>query len=174
MTVATQETLAFDSHSMATLSKCGRYRYSLRRRWSAGATVLFLMLNPSKADATVNDPTIVKDIGFAKRWGYGELAVGNLFGWRSTDPDELLLIGRDYIGPDNDVTLVELARGADRIICAWGSHKAATLPRVKCVLNRLNEHREKMFALKLTKSGAPWHPLYVPYGAELVPFGRIA
>jgi hypothetical protein len=52
------------------LSDCGTYRYELWRRWAEGPHVLFVMLNPSTADAVTDDATIRKCIGYAKRWGY--------------------------------------------------------------------------------------------------------
>jgi hypothetical protein len=73
----------------ATLSDCGRYRYRLWRRWADGPTVLFVMLNPSTADADVDDPTIRRCIGFARSWGAGALEVVNLYAWRATQPAEL-------------------------------------------------------------------------------------
>ena len=75
----------------ATFSKCKIYRYRLWRIWDAKKpTVLFIMLNPSTAGSTMDDPTIKRCIGFAKSWGYGGLYVGNLFAYRSTQPKGLL------------------------------------------------------------------------------------
>ena len=61
----------------ATFSPCERYRYTLRRQWDASKPyVLFVMLNPSTADATQNDPTIRRCIGFAKSVGLRRIAGG--------------------------------------------------------------------------------------------------
>lgn len=71
----------------ARFSRCGRYRWWLRRRWRPAApTLVFLGLNPSSADGQNNDPTLRRLIGFAGSWGYGAVEVLNLFSWISTDP----------------------------------------------------------------------------------------
>ena len=56
----------------------GNYRYLLWRECNtSNKTVSFIMLNPSRADAGVNDPTITRCINFAQSWGYGRLEVVN-------------------------------------------------------------------------------------------------
>ena len=67
----------------AELSACGKYRYRLSRIWDdKKPLVLFIMLNPSTADAEQDDPTIRRCIAFAKNWGYGGFMAGNLFAFR--------------------------------------------------------------------------------------------
>lgn len=74
----------------AEFSGCGRYRYSLRRRWAdGGPPACWIMLNPSTADAEKDAPTIRRCIGFSKAWGHNALVVVNLFALRSTDPTAL-------------------------------------------------------------------------------------
>ena len=70
----------------ADISPCGRYRYSLWRKWGPGATCMFVGLNPSTADETADDPTIRRCMAFARDWGYGALCMANLFAYRATDP----------------------------------------------------------------------------------------
>ena len=140
----------------AVLSPCGRYRYCLSRTWPTGrGTVLFIMLNPSTADAETDDPTIRRCVAFARRWGFQQLIVGNLFAWRATSPRELRQVG-DPIGPENDRHLVEMSVSADAIIVAWGAH-GGYRNRSQHVLGLLGsvEH------LGLTKQGHPRHPLYL-------------
>ena len=77
-------------HAQAAFSRCGRYRWWLGRRWRDDApTLLFLGLNPSRADGRRDDPTLRRLIGFADGWGYGAIEVLNLFAWISADPAEL-------------------------------------------------------------------------------------
>src|SRR5262249_14212908 len=94
----------------AVISDCGRYRYSLTRRWGDAAEprALFVMLNPSTADAEQDDPTIRRCIGFAKAWGMGSLEVVNLYALRATDP-AALLSAPDPIGPKNDTMITSAA-----------------------------------------------------------------
>ena len=78
--------------SGAVFSPCERYRYKLWRVWDPArplGCVMFLMLNPSTATDTEDDPTIRRCIGYARSWGYGGLYVGNLFAYRATDPADL-------------------------------------------------------------------------------------
>src|ERR1700743_158377 len=103
----------------AIISECGRYRYSLSREWGQGPKLAFVMLNPSTADAELNDRTITRCVGFARDAGYHGIVVGNLFAWRATKPIELKY-DSDPIGPDNDQALAKLISGAATVVCAWG------------------------------------------------------
>ena len=74
----------------AVFSPCRTYRYALSRVWAADKPyALFIGLNPSTADETLDDPTIRRCIDFAKRWGYGGLVMANLFAYRATEPSEM-------------------------------------------------------------------------------------
>lgn len=148
----------------AHFSPCERFRYTLFREWSASPSCLFLMLNPSTADAEQDDPTIRRCIGYAKAWGFGGLTVANLFALRSTDP-AALYVAADPIGPDNDVTIDRLAREAGAVICAWGTH-GARLDRGKHVGRRLTDAGVRLECLGTTRDGNPRHPLYLPRTAE--------
>jgi hypothetical protein len=58
------------ARAAATISADGRYRYRLERWWDEHVpAVLFVMLNPSTADARDDDPTIRRCVAFARRWG---------------------------------------------------------------------------------------------------------
>jgi hypothetical protein len=104
--------------SGAVISDCQQYRYSLTRVWAENAPrACFIMLNPSIADATINDPTIRRCIGFAIEMGCGSLEVVNLFAFRATDP-KAMKQADDPIGPENDRYLIEAAQCAAQVICA--------------------------------------------------------
>lgn len=156
----------------ALISDCGRYRHWLRREWSGpgwghAGSVVFVMLNPSTADANVDDPTIRKCVGFAQRLGYGGIYVVNLCDYRATKPADL----RAAVFPvskECDHHIAEVARDRD-VICAWGTWGAPYPHRVRAIrepLHRANSVR----ALKLTKQGHPQHPLYIPYDVRPVEF----
>jgi hypothetical protein len=141
----------------AIFSPCGQYRYVLRRSWARHLpTVLFIALNPSTADHRVDDPTIRRCIGFAKSWGFGRLAVGNLFAYRSTDPKRLR-IADDPVGPMNDRWLTTLASRAELTVAAWGVH-GSLHGRADAVVSRLTG----LHHLGITRHGHPRHPLYLP------------
>ena len=146
----------------AKLSSDGRYRYALWRTWNTGLpTVLFLGLNPSTADAERDDPTVRRCIGFAKRWGYGTLCIGNLFALRTSSP-RVLRRSTFPIGPQNDLWLRRLAAEADLIVAAWGA-AGAWMDRDREVRNMFGP----MMCLGSTVGGQPRHPLYVPRDARL-------
>jgi hypothetical protein len=156
-----------------------KYRYTLWREWPAdidmfgelepgeacaGNTfkyVQFIGLNPSTADETKDDPTIRRCIGFAKAWGFGALAMTNIFAWRDTDPEKMKQ-EQHPIGPDNDRWLQEIANGAGVTIAAWGKH-GAHLDRAKSVMALI----PNLHCLRRNKDGSPEHPLYLP--ASLTP-----
>src|SRR5690348_16717742 len=109
----------------ATISYCKRYRYRLGRRFGDGPTLMFVMVNPSTADADQDDQTIIKCIGFAKRAGYARIVVGNKFAFRATDVRRLRE-AVDPIGPENDEHLRAMMADADCVVAGWG--QLAKLP----------------------------------------------
>ena len=165
------ETLSNAASSAAVLSNDGLYRYVLTRTWQPEVHRLwFIMLNPSTADATVDDPTIRRCMGFARRFGYGGVGVVNLYAYRATKPADLWKAA-DPVGPENDSTigamLVERSYFDVPTVAAWGAN--AKPERVAQVLAMPGAHR--LMCLGLTKAGQPRHPLYLRSDAALIPFG---
>lgn len=149
-------------HSDAVISDCGQYRYVLRRIWNSDAAYLvFVMLNPSTADADVDDATIRKCVGFARRLGYGGIVVVNLFALRSRDP-KALGTALDPVGPDNDKWIkLECSIAEHPIIVAWGANGRDYPDRVRQVLDLIKPRAVN--ALRTSDDGTPWHPLMLPY-----------
>lgn len=154
----------------AILSTDEVYRYTLLRRWLFGkGRCLFIMLNPSTADAINDDPTIKRCISFAKQWEFREMMVTNIFALRATYPKDLKA-HESPIGPENDRYLVEAVRKADRIVAAWGVH-GSFMGRSVQVLEMLKG--KDVRCLGTTKDGQPRHPLMVAYATQLVPLRKV-
>jgi len=165
--------------SSASFSFDRRYRFKLRRTFEGSGLVglvNFVMLNPSTADATENDPTVVRCQGFARRWGFRGLTITNLYALRATKPAALWAVG-DPIGipplGDNDDWLRLAAVECDRLVVAWGG--AAERSRAEHVLGILSHVAlrrawARPMCFGVTRSGEPFHPLYQRRDAELVAF----
>jgi hypothetical protein len=164
-----------DSYAKGALLSPDRiYRYSLWRKWDADLQPLhFIMLNPSTADAEVDDPTIRRCMGFARREGYGGIRVLNLYALRATDPRQLREYAGDPVGPNNDIHLLNFAINAavdgDPIVAAWGTN--ASPVRVAEVLQILHAVADlRILSLGTTIHGHPRHPLYVPADHPFTPW----
>ena len=153
----------------AVISPCGTYRYLLKRCAESMApmksTALFIMLNPSTADARLDDPTIRRCRAFAKLWDCNGLAVANLYALRSTKP-AALWIHPDPVGPENDDYLWNFARECGDVVCAWGSN--ARPERAARVVNIMRDADARLWCLGTTKDGSPRHPLYVRADQQLI------
>ena len=114
-------------HRTALFSRDRRFRYRLGRRWGDGAAVCFVLLNPSTADETREDPTIRRCIGFARSLGYGALEVVNLYAYVATDPAELRRAGYP-VGRYTDRHIEAAVLESGRVVLAWGV-RAARLGR---------------------------------------------
>ncbi len=158
------------SGSWATLSRCHRYRYALGRRWAQGPEALFIMLNPSTADAAVDDPTLRRCVGFAQREGCGAVRTVNLFAWRATDPRDLIAArnaGEDIVGPRATALIRKALIDCNGpVIAAWGAHDAAVERGVAVT----GLAQRPLHCLGLTAKGHPRHPLYVRADAPLIAF----
>ena len=156
------------SEAGARFSADRRYRYSLRRVWYAVRPPCnFVMLNPSTADETIDDPTIARCARRSFGWGYGGLVVTNLFARCATDPRRLRREG-DPVGRENDAAIREAARGAGLVVCAWGNH-GAYLGRASVVCALIDELGVARHCLGRTRAGEPAHPLYLGYDRTPVP-----
>ena len=142
----------------------GPYRYYLSRCWDdAKGIVTWIMLNPSTADATMDDPTIRRCLGFSRRWGFGGIVVVNLYAYRATKPTDLwdaAGAGVDPVGPLDDEAIMDAAKDAELVVAAWGAHGVAR-NRGLVVTEGLTAAGINVDCLGLTKNGQPRHPLYL-------------
>ena len=153
----------------AVISDCGKYRYLLRRTWEhAKPRLLYVMLNPSTADARQDDATIRSCVRLASGLGYGSIEVVNVFAWRATKPDELLTAS-DPCGPMNEYTVQAAIARCDVVVCAWGAWPPADQASIY-LRNAIHARRPAAYCFGKTKAGAPKHPLYIKSGTPLEVF----
>ncbi|HKU52765.1 MAG TPA: DUF1643 domain-containing protein, partial [Nitrospira sp.] len=158
--------------SSAIFSECGLYRYELRREWASNKPpYCALMLNPSTADATRNDPTVVRQLRRASHSGYGSLIVLNLGAGRNTDPKKWLVMP-DPIGPKNfdyiRRAFNEVKNRKGIVVVGWGSHAINRMQDVRKVIRIAESCEITLHCLGLSQSGQPVHPLYVSYRQQPV------
>jgi hypothetical protein len=143
----------------ALISPDGLYRYWLTREWGdAGAgRLLWVMLNPSTADAMKNDPTILRCIAFARAWGFASLEVVNLYALRSSTPKALDEAADPY-GPALRSYVIEALERCRMIVCAWGASERAkeAVPAMEAVLRASGR---PLVCLGRSSDGSPKHPL---------------
>lgn len=151
--------------------------------------VVFVMLNPSTADAFKHDPTVGECIKRARALGADVLEIVNLFAIRTPYPADVKAAihraGAAYetghhatisealdafgAGPVNDAAILEACRGAEHVIAAWGNHGedlnffAQHIPhavtRGEFVRAMLVAAGVELLHLGTTACGAPKHPL---------------
>lgn len=152
----------------AILSDDKLYRYRLWRTLPDGVIGrgLFIMLNPSTATASIDDPTIKRCTGFAKRFGWTRYDVVNLFSYRTADP--LRLRGVDSIGPEHHAHALRAILEADVIICAWGADRLVQGSTFAAsMLEGVRAAGKVPLCLGKNKDGSPCHPLYLKSDTKL-------
>ena len=167
-------------------SECRSYRWILKRELLSGKkTVVFIGLNPSKANSFNNDRTLVRIINFCSRWDYKNIYVINLFGLISKSPIQLSK-NKDPVGTNNNlITLKSLQFWQENINCdlwlGWGD-KGQLYGRdrevIRLIKNRSNlksnqnNYSRRVLSLGLSQKGNPRHPLYMPNESFLRPFDQ--
>jgi hypothetical protein len=121
---------------------------------------VFLMLNPSTADAFKLDPTVNECRKRAVALGAQILEVVNLFALRSPYPADLKKRAHGSRGDDADANreILHACSGASMVIAAWGNHGALD-HRATVVRWMLREHGVTLHHLGMTQDGFPKHPL---------------
>jgi len=160
----------------AAISRCGQYRWWLKRAWSDGPAIVWVMLNPARADDERDDPTIRRVIHFSKSWGFGSATVVNLYPFRSTRPAECR--GWTASGPtavrkhmrENDCAVAEAVLGAGSIVAAWGTVPWARERAELLAVDLTRAKAPPLQCLGTTADGSPLHPM--ARGRKRVPDDR--
>lgn len=159
---------------VAYVTPCGLYRPWLTRWWDDRPCLAVLGVNPSDADAEIDDPTIKRTVDFADLAGFGSLVMLNSNQFRSPKVSALAKAA-DPVGPNADTVLLEWAAKADRIVIAWGPPtkvRKALRPRFAAVLDLLAQR--DLYVLRLTPGGHPEHPVRLPRACRPVLWRRRA
>ena len=143
------------------------YRTMLWRQWGdEGAPyALWIGMNPSTADATADDPTVRREIGFTQRMGLTAYRKANVSAYRCTDPKRL---PPDMLRCDENLpTILDAARNAERVILAFGVLKG-TMRELAAEIVAVLAKEVPLYCLGLTEDGSPKHPLYLKSTAGLI------
>jgi hypothetical protein len=147
----------------AEFSPDRKYRWTLHRIWQPTAPlVCYVLLNPSTADETANDPTVSRCQARAINAGFGGLLVVNIFAWRSTDPAALYKVADPVGGAPNNMAIMNAARKSKLVVCGWGMH-GVLQNRGEKVLELIRSAGKVPHALRINSDGSPKHPLYLSY-----------
>lgn len=161
----------------ASFSDCGRYRHALQRWWGKknGPYVLWIGMNPSTAEADVDDPTIRRELVHSQKLPVAGYVKVNVCDFRATKPEALRAPGVVPCSSVNVSTIIMLARAAHTVVAAWGSMHVSLQIYVREVERNLKNEGVILHCLGTTKSGnAPRHPLYVSYDTPLQEFRTVA
>lgn len=167
----------------AVLSDCGLYRFRLEREVQVdGKVFAFFGINPSTADATLDDATVRKWRGFTLRNGGRRFIVGNVFCYRATDPREVGFSNdkRTYVNglptPSHHLANLEHIRqiiaDADVLVPCWGNTTKVSKAIRYCfaeLLDVLLASGKPVLHFGMTKGGDPMHPLMLGYHTQLMP-----
>ena len=159
---------------LAVFSACGRYRYWLRRNLTSGSNshVLWIMMNPSRANEDVNDPTTTMTTGISARHGYDVHGVVNLSAL--IEPNSANLPAEAaHTGEANMIAIERalswIARNKGDIVIAWGANRRLKSREAE-LLFRLR--RRPLLCLGRNADGSPRFPKYIPATSRLISFDR--
>ena len=145
----------------ARFSNDKKHRYKLSRHWDLNKPqILYIMLNPSIGNESIDDPTIRRLLSFTKKFDYGGFFVGNLFTYITPNPKTLdTSIG---LTNKNLNVLTNLVSKADEVVYAWGNSIEEPNELKKLISNPM------CFGKNL--NGTPKHPLYLPSNSKILKF----
>lgn len=141
----------------------GIYRWELRRAWGPGPAIMWCGLNPSTADGTRDDPTMLREIGFSYRWGFGSLVKVNIYPFISSSPAamrEWLKTAEPGVLLSNALRIADLIPTCDAHVAAWGKiEPAETVEFVSRLALDAASGFTKWKCLGTNSDGTPRHTL---------------
>ena len=145
----------------ARFSNDKKHRYRLSRHWDLNKPeILYIMLNPSIGNESIDDPTIKRLLSFTRKFDYGGFFVGNLYTYITPNPKTLdTSIG---LTNKNLNILSNLVSKVDKVVYAWGNS-----------IEEPNEFKKFIsgpMCFGKNLNGTPSHPLYLPSSSELESF----
>lgn len=165
--------LAPGVHGDVVMSVDGRHR-QLMRRWLGDAFpqryIMFIGMNPSTADANVDDPTCAREWSFARREGFSGMAKCNVGDYRATAPKMLVQPGVVAVSEANIPTIRRVARGAGQVVLCHGKLNRALAPAGRAIVEALREDGIELWCFGTNADGSPKHPLYLRADTPLVRF----
>ena len=145
----------------AEFSKDKKHRYYLSRKWSENEQVLYVLLNPSKANNIKNDHTINRLITISKNLGYGGFEVVNLYTIINPKRNKLYEKKRKF-SEKNKKLIAKLVARHKTIIYGWGATENEP--------NWLSNIVKSPLCFNINKNGTPKHPLYLKKESTLKKF----
>ncbi|WDR03310.1 DUF1643 domain-containing protein [Devosia algicola] len=144
----------------------------MMRRWLGDnfpqRYALFIGMNPSTADALVNDPTCAREWNFCLREGYQAMMKGNVGDYRATNPKDLLRPDVVASSPANLPTLLDAALHADLVVVCHGKLNRALVEPARQIVTALSASNISLWCFGINADGSPKHPLYLRLDTPLV------
>ena len=153
-----------------------REHRQLMRRWVGDSFpdryIMFIGMNPSTADATVNDPTCAREWTFAGREGFSAMVKANVGDYRATDPKMLLAPGVVAVSEANLPAIRRAASGAAKVVICHGRLNKALVQSGRDIVAALQGDGVALWCFGTNADGSPKHPLYLRLDTPLVEFGE--
>lgn len=155
------------------ISADGRHRQRMRR-WLGDhfpdRYILFIGMNPSTADASVDDPTCAREWTFARREGFAGMVKCNVGDYRATDPKALVQPGVVAVSAANLPAIRQAAAGATKVVLCHGKLNKALAPAGRDLVEALRADGIPLWCFGTNADGSPKHPLYLRAETPIVPF----
>jgi hypothetical protein len=157
----------------AVFSDDKRCRFVLEREMigeNSPPYALWVGMNPSTADANVDDPTIRREWTFTLNMGLRRMVKMNVSPYRATFPRDIVVLGLENEYFRNMECIIRRAKEASIVIMASGVVPASIRPWFYRATSSILSIGRPIYCLGLTKGGFPRHPLYVATKTKLIEF----